>query len=70
MVWQVFGVIGLLCITAGVLLRRRQLQDEFYVAGGIGLLIYSISIQDWIFIVLQVIFILVAVYDLITGRNK
>lgn len=70
MIWQLFGIIGLLCISTGVLLRKRKIQDEFFIAGGIGLLIYSISIMDWIFIILQIFFIGVAVYDLMTGRNK
>lgn len=34
-----------------------------YVLGGIGLEIYSIYLKDTIFIILQIIFILAAIYD-------
>lgn len=60
----VLGIIGLLLISCGVLLHKRRWQDELYTIGGFFLLAYSISVRDWIFIVLQVIFIGVAIYDL------
>ena len=70
MYMQLFGIIGLLLITAGVIARRRKLQDEFYIVGGLSLLVYSVSIQDWVFIILQIIFVAVAVYDVIRKRKK
>lgn len=63
MIYKIVGIIGLLLISAGVLLKKRKMQDEFYFFGGICLLVYSISLRDLIFIILQIIFIIVAAYD-------
>ncbi len=65
-----FGILGLILISAGVLLKQRTLQDEFYIFGGLSLLFYSISIGDWIFIILQSFFVVVAVYDFFNKRKK
>ena len=67
--WKLFGVLGLLSIIVGVLLHKRKLQDEYSVVGGLLLLCYSISIRDWIFIILQIVFTLVAAYDLLKKRG-
>ena len=67
---QLFGIAGLILIITGVLMRKRQLQDEFYIVGGLSLLWYSISIGDWIFIILQSIFVVVAAYDFSMKRKK
>ena len=74
-VFYISGIIGLACIILGVLIksRNRKARDIVYIFGGILLAIYSFYIKDNIFIVLQVIFILVAIYDLIkqnTQRKK
>ncbi len=63
MIAKLIGIIGLLLISSGVLLKKRKMQDEFYFFGGLCLLFYSISLRDLIFIILQVIFIIVAAYD-------
>ena len=63
--FQIFGAIGLILISAGVLIKKRKQQDFFYIFGGIFLLVYSISIFNFIFITLQFVFILAAIYDLI-----
>ena len=61
---KLFGILGLLAITAGVLMKGRKKQDYAYICGGILLEIYSIYIGDVIFIVLQAIFTVAAVYSL------
>ena len=64
MAWfQAFGVIGLILIIFGVLIKKRRYQDEFYMSGGAFLLVYSSFMRDPVFITLQIIFILVAGYD-------
>lgn len=68
--FKIFGILGLLLITVGVLLKSEKRQDIFFIAGGLLLLVYSIYINDWIFIVLQIVFILTAVYELIKLRHK
>ena len=68
--FKVFGILGLLLITAGVLIKSEKKQDVFFAIGGLSLLIYSIYIKDWIFIVLQIVFILTAVIELIKLQKK
>ncbi len=60
---KIFGIVGLIFIILGVVTRRRKKQDIFYIFGGLFLLIYSISLRDVIFIVLQSVFTIVAIYD-------
>lgn len=68
---KLFGVLGLLAITAGVLMRGRKRQDYAFIAGGVLLEIYSIYIGDVVFMVLQVIFIAAAAYNLLqVGRRN
>jgi hypothetical protein len=62
-IYIIFGIIGLLLITYGVLTKKRKLQDLEYVIGGLFLLSYSISIKSYIFIILQIIFIFAAGWD-------
>ena len=62
-IFKSFGIIGLILITIGVLLKKRKTEDKFYIMGGICLVVYSTYIKDMIFITLQIIFILVAIYD-------
>lgn len=60
----IFGILGLLFISTGVILHKRLYQDISYILGGIFLVTYSVSIRDSIFIILQVVFIIVAVIDI------
>ncbi len=62
--FKLIGAAGLLLISAGLLLKNRKRQDVLYILGGIFLEAYSIHLQDAIFIVLQIIFTLSAIYDL------
>lgn len=59
------GFLGLVLITIGVITRKRKIEDIFYIIGGIFLEVYSISIGDIIFIILQIVFVLAAIYDLV-----
>lgn len=68
--YKVFGAIGLILITAGVVIKDRKKQNLAFIFGGIFLLSYSISIKDPIFIPLQIIFTLVAVRELMQHRKK
>ena len=60
----IFGIIGLLIITYAVWVRRERKQDRLFVLGGIALLVYSWSIGDWVFIILQIVFIASALFEL------
>jgi hypothetical protein len=61
---KILGAIGLLLITAGVLRKSETQQDILFIVGSAGLLVYSISLRDPIFIPLQTIFILVTGFEL------
>jgi len=63
MLYELIGVVGLVFITLGVLLRKRGQQDILYILGGISLLAYSWSIGNMIFMSSQVVFTIVAIYD-------
>ena len=62
---KIIGALGLISISAGVLIKRRKTQDLFYLAGGVTLGIYSVAIKDVIFITLEIVFTLAVLYDLI-----
>jgi hypothetical protein len=68
----IFGIIGLLIISFAIWLKNERKQDILFVVGGISLLIYSISIGNVIFIVLQVVFIASSLLEILrlAGKNK
>ena len=63
--FKLVGAIGLLLISIGLLIKNRKRQDILYILGGVFLEVYSVHIGDTIFSILQIIFTLSAVYDLI-----
>ena len=66
----VFGIIGLLLISYALWLKNEKKQDVIFVIGGISLLVYSFFIGDIIFVILQVVFILSALTELIKLWRK
>ena len=71
-IFRFIGILGLILITLGVVIKssKRNSRNILFILGGISLLIYSIDIQDIIFIILQSVFTLAAVYDLIKHIKK
>jgi len=67
-IFKLVGALGLILISIGIISKKRSVQDAYYIVGGVCLEIYSIYLGDSIFIILQIIFILSAVYDLIKIR--
>jgi lipid-A-disaccharide synthase-like uncharacterized protein len=67
---RAIGVVGILLITSGILRKRKCAADEFFLAGGICLLVYSIYIRDALFVVLQIIYSISCAYDLIKNKCK
>jgi len=65
-IFKFLGILGLILIISGVLIkkRNRKTRDYIYILGGIFLTAYSYYIKDYIFITLQIIFVIVALYDL------
>ena len=64
-IFKIIGALGIILISLGILNKKRKKQDIFYILGGLCLEIYSISLKDVIFIVLQIIFTGAAIYDLV-----
>lgn len=76
MIKEVFGILGLIAIIIGNLTIyksksvRKKYTYPLLILGGIFLMIYSILIKDMIFIILQTIFILTALYGLIKINKR
>jgi len=70
MIFTMAGVLGLISIIIGLLQREEKKEDIFFLIGGIFLLIYSIYLRNTIFIVLQAIFSLAAIWELIKIKTK
>ncbi len=64
-IFKIIGALGIILISIGIINKKRKVQDLFYILGGICLEIYSVYIGDLIFIILQIIFTIAAVYDLV-----
>ncbi len=69
-IFKIIGAVGLLLISLGIVTKKRKTQDLFYILGGLCLEAYSIYLGDVIFIILQIIFTLSAIYDFIKVRRK
>ncbi len=54
----IFGIIGLLIFSYAIWVRGEFKKDELLIVGGICLLIYSISINNVLFIILQSVYLL------------
>ena len=68
--FKIISILGLLFIISGVLVKKRETRDVLYIFGGIFLEIYSIYLNDLIFVILQMVFTIAAVYDLIKIKKK
>ncbi len=67
---KIFGIIGLIIIAAAIWLKNEKAQDVLFIIGGLSLLVYSIYIEDAIFIVLQALFILSSLAELLKLKKK
>jgi lipid-A-disaccharide synthase-like uncharacterized protein len=68
--FKIIGIIGLILISTAMVVRKRTLRDVLSLFGGVGLLIYSIYLNDAIFIVLQAVYIVVVSVDFIKEKKK
>lgn len=69
LLFKVLGVFGLVFIILGVTLRKKKQEDLSFIAGGVLLCAYSAYLKDPIFILLQVVFTAVAIYDYFRKRT-
>ena len=63
-IFELSGIIGFIFILISISLKNRKEEHIFVILGGIFLEIYSIYIKSNIFIILQIILIIVAIYEL------
>lgn len=76
MIKEVIGIIGLICIIIGNItiyqnkIIRKNYTYPLLIIGGICMTIYSFYLKDKIFIVLQIVFILSAIYGLIKIHKR
>jgi len=68
--YKLIGIAGMLLITYGVFNKRRGNQDLMFAIGGLCLLIYSIYLRDFIFIILQITFTSASLYEMYKIKNK
>jgi lipid-A-disaccharide synthase-like uncharacterized protein len=72
--FRITGILGLLILICGALListKKKGIQRKIYLlylVGGILMLIYSLSIKDSIFIILQTLFIFSAIWGIIKTK--
>ncbi|MFC1682489.1 YgjV family protein [Nanoarchaeota archaeon] len=75
-IFHVIAVIGLISIILGtfIISMKRQFRRRYtyplLIIGGICLLVYSIYINDLIFIILQSVFVISSVYGLIKMHER
>ena len=63
MIYKYIGVLGLVLICGALVSRKKKRMYILYISGGTALLFYSLYLQDTIFIILQFVFILFALYE-------
>ena len=63
-IYKFVGILGLVIISIGVFWQKKYIEDLLYIVGGIALFVYSYHIREWIFVVLQVIFVISALSHL------
>ena len=64
--FKLFAILGLICIIVGIsLVKQSQKRKQYilFIIGGIFLEVYSIYIKDLIFIILQLAFIISAIFE-------
>ncbi|MDP2673061.1 MAG: hypothetical protein Q8O84_04580 [Nanoarchaeota archaeon] len=70
-IYKIIAIVGLISIIIGTFMIslsgkiKRKYIYPLLLIGGVGLLIYSIYINDLIFIILQTAYIFIVIYDII-----
>ena len=67
--FKLIGYLGILLLVFGIITKKGKTRDKYFIVGGLSLIVYSIYINDLVFIILQIIFTLAAVYDLNKNRK-
>lgn len=67
--FKTLGIGGLLLITRGIFVHKELARDEWSLLGGVLLLVYSIYLNDLVFIILQLVFISANGYQIYKIKN-
>ncbi|MBU1018103.1 hypothetical protein KKA33_03680 [Patescibacteria group bacterium] len=70
LIFKILGAAGLVFITIGVITKNRINQNIYFIIGGLLLEAYSLFLRDVIFVPLQIIFVIVAAYELYHLKKK
>jgi lipid-A-disaccharide synthase-like uncharacterized protein len=65
----IFGIAGLLVSSYAIWEKKERRQDTLFVIGGLSLLVYSWYKRDYVFIILQVVFILSSFAELLKKKK-
>lgn len=68
-IYKILGIIGLLSVSFGVIKNDGYYENFYYILGGVFLGIYSFFISEYIFLVLQIVFIMSAIYSIYKKKN-
>lgn len=63
--FEILGIIGVLIIIIGILLRDSKKEHISFILGGIFLVAYSYFLNSLIFIILQTVLIIASSYELL-----
>ena len=69
-IFKIIGALGLILICISMIVKRRNVRDDYGIFGGLCLLIYSIYLKDTIFILLQAVYIIVVFFDFYKEKMK
>lgn len=67
--YLLLGILGLLLVSAGLLVKSRRLRDKLSFLGGLCLLFYSIDKGDTVFILLQTFYVGVTIFDYFKNKK-
>ena len=68
--FDILGIIGLLIISIGVLVRKRRDEEYYFITGSVFLFLYSFSLNNYIFMILQIVFMAASGYELYRLKKK
>jgi hypothetical protein len=68
--FKFIGALGIVLISIGIISKKRKVQNILYIIGGLCAEIYSIFISDIMFIILEGIFTIAAVFDFIRMKKN
>jgi len=69
----VLGVLGAVLMAYGIFLEKERLQDAVFAVGALCLMIYSVSIANWIFTATFGVFFLGSLWEyisIVSGLHK